>query len=141
MSMGIDGSHNVMGNTFWAKHHGITEIACKQGGIDETWTDVGKTDSETTLAGLLFKSLQIDILHGFRSRIGRRWTKTFSTCNGGDGGDVCPSLRLVPILRLFLTDSEIAVSLTYHPCETQSIGLHGGKFDIFTQLAILMTNT
>ena len=79
---------------------------------------------------LLFQSLQVDILHRLRGRIGRCGSKSLRTCYGGDGCDMTLSHLC-----------KITVRLTYHTCKTETVRLYRSQFDVFLQLAVLLTDT
>ena len=46
------------------------EVATQQCRVYKAWSYVCEVDIQTTASGLLFQCLKIDVLHGFRGRIG-----------------------------------------------------------------------
>ena len=105
------------------------EVATEQSSIHKAWTYVGKVNVQPTAQRLLFESLQIYVLHGFRGRIGRCRPKSLCTGNGGDGRDVSPTLT-----------GEVPVSLTNHSCKAYRVCLNRSQFYVFFQFPVLMAN-
>jgi hypothetical protein len=49
----MNAADNVSSNGLWAHQHGILEGAAEQGCIHKTRTDIGETDVQASLMGLL----------------------------------------------------------------------------------------
>ena len=64
---------------------------------------------------LLFECLQVDVLHGLGGRIAGCWAEALCSGYGGEGGNMTIALC-----------RELAIDLTDHSCETDSIGLKRG---------------
>ena len=109
----VEGSDYLVGHLSRTKHHGVTEVAAEEGGVDKARTDVGKADVEATTMRLLLQGLQIDILHRLCGRIGRSGAQSLCACYRGDGSDMAVTLFC-----------KITIRLTDHPCKTETVRLN-----------------
>ena len=57
MTLINDCPHDLACDLLGLEHHGVTEIAFQQVGLDKAWTDIGKTYFQATGMSLLLQGL------------------------------------------------------------------------------------
>ena len=125
----VDGVEDLLGYGLWLEQHGVVEVAMKEGCVYEAWTDIRELDVQSSGVGLLFQRLQVDILHGFGGRVAWGRAEAFGASNRGDGCDVSAAFV-----------GKVAIGLTNHSGEAQTVGIQSSEFDIFLKLTVLFAN-